>query len=166
MARRAAAPDTTMPSARALAGAAMVAWAVLGEDASFSRLKDRLRHQAAEEPLDTVIGTVLAASLLFHRAEHAHNPQCATFWDAVLYVATSLSVGYSAFHPVTAAGKAIAAALQTVGPAMAAAALDAPRGGPADGANGANADLGQQIVSRLDAILAVLRERVPLAPRA
>ena len=59
-------------------------------------------------------------------AEHESNPRCATYWDSVLYVATSLSVGFDDVFPRTSAGNAIAAAVQTFGPAMSAASLSPP----------------------------------------
>jgi voltage-gated potassium channel len=57
-----------------------------------------------------------------------HNPSVKTYWDALHYVSTSLSVGYANIFPVTQAGKAIGAVVQMLGPALSARALerDAP----------------------------------------
>ncbi|HYV66152.1 MAG TPA: ion channel [Myxococcales bacterium] len=67
---------------------------------------------------------VCAASALFLCAEEGHNPSVRTFWDALHYVSTSLSVGYANIYPVTQAGKAIGAVVQMVGPALSSRALD------------------------------------------
>jgi len=47
-----------------------------------------------------------------------------TYWDALHYVSTSLSVGYANIFPVTPAGKAIGAVVQMLGPALSSRALD------------------------------------------
>jgi hypothetical protein len=67
---------------------------------------------------------VSAAAVLFLCAEEGHNPSVRTYWDALHYVSTSLSVGYANIFPVTQAGKAIGALVQMVGPALSAKALD------------------------------------------
>lgn len=90
----------------------------------------------------------------FYWAEAGANPRVTTYWDALHYVTTALSVGYANIFPVTPIGKVIGALVMTVGPALSARALDhAPRamGGESDGA--AVALLG----AKLDAILAELR---------
>ena len=51
--------------------------------------------------------TDLRERLLFYWAESGANPSVQTYWDAVHYIATSLSVGYANIFPVTQAGKAI-----------------------------------------------------------
>jgi hypothetical protein len=73
---------------------------------------------------------VSAAAVLFLCAEEGHNPSVRTYWDAVHYVSTSLSVGYANVFPVTQAGKAIGALVQMVGPALSAKALDAEGASP------------------------------------
>jgi hypothetical protein len=75
----------------------------------------------AEEMTDFVC----AAAALFYAAEEGHNPSVKTFWDALHYISTSLSVGYANIFPVTQAGKAIGALVQMVGPALSSKALDA-----------------------------------------
>ncbi|HUJ25415.1 MAG TPA: ion channel [Myxococcales bacterium] len=67
---------------------------------------------------------VCAAAALFYCAEEGHNPSVRTFWDALHYISTSLSVGYANIFPVTQAGKAIGAVVQMVGPALSSKALD------------------------------------------
>ena len=67
---------------------------------------------------------VCAAAALFLCAEEGHNPSVKTYWDALHYVSTSLSVGYANIFPVTPAGKAIGAVVQMLGPALSSKALD------------------------------------------
>jgi len=67
---------------------------------------------------------VCTAAALFLCAEEGHNPSVKTYWDALHYVSTSLSVGYANIFPVTQAGKAIGAVVQMLGPALSARALD------------------------------------------
>jgi hypothetical protein len=120
-----------------------------GRDA-IARLKGGLRERYADDPMGTTVATVLVASWLFYRAERGHNPKVKTLHDAILYVATNLSVGFTDIHATTAAGKTIASALVTFGPAMAARILDEP-----GAAKQSRADT-QAIVERLDRILDVL----------
>lgn len=114
------------------------------------RAKARLREGYEADPMGTTVQTVLVASYLFYRAEHGHNPKVTSFYDALVYVSTNLSVGYCDIFATTPAGKAIGSALMTVGPAMAARALDAPAGSGADT---------RAVVERLDRILAALEAR-------
>jgi hypothetical protein len=76
--------------------------------------------------LEQLTEFVSQTAVLFYLAEQGQNPAVQTYWDALHYVATSLSVGYANIFPVTAAGKAIGAAVQMVGPALSAKALERP----------------------------------------
>ena len=122
----------------------------LGRDA-IARLKGGLREKYASDPMGGTITTVLVASWLFYRAERGQNPKVKSFYDALVYVATNLSVGYSDIHANTPAGKTIGSALMTFGPAMATRILDEP-----DAAQKSRAE-NQAIVDRLDRILEVLQ---------
>ena len=91
-------------------------------------------------------------SALFYWAEAGANPMVRSYWDALHYISTALSVGYANLFPVTALGKAIGSVVMTIGPAMSARALDtSPR--PATELDGSTALLAE----KLDAILAELR---------
>jgi hypothetical protein len=57
-------------------------------------------------------------------AERDENPKVTSYWDALVFVSTCLSVGYADVFARTPAGKAIAAAIMTFGPALSGAALD------------------------------------------
>jgi hypothetical protein len=88
--------------------------------------KRALRDAVSRDPIDALVVTCLGSAWLFYVAEKDQNERVNTFWDALVFVTTSLSVGYANVFAVTPAGKAIASALNTIGPTMAARALDAP----------------------------------------
>lgn len=120
-----------------------------GRDA-LARLKTGIREKYADDPMGSTVTTVLVASWLFYRAERDHNPKVKSFYDALVYVSTNLSVGYSDIFAKTPAGKSIGTALMTFGPAMAAGLLEEP-----GAAKKSDADT-RAVVERLDRILAVL----------
>ncbi|MBX3206603.1 MAG: two pore domain potassium channel family protein [Labilithrix sp.] len=120
---------------------------------AIARLKSGVREKYAEDPMGSTVTTVLVASWLFYRAERGHNPKVRTFYDALLYVSTNLSVGYSDIFAKTPEGKTIGSALMTFGPAMAAGVLGEP-----GAAKKSDADA-EAVVERLDRILAVLEQR-------
>jgi hypothetical protein len=109
--------------------------------------KGRIRERFAADPMGSVVTTVLGAAYLFYKAEKGHNPKVNTYYDALVYVSTNLSVGYSDIFARTSAGKAIGTALMTYGPAMSSQILDAPSSAqPAT----------NEVTERLDKILAAL----------
>jgi hypothetical protein len=130
-----------------------------GRDA-LTRVKDGVRTKFKDDPMGTTVTTVLLASWLFYKAEVGHNPKVTTFYDALVYVTTSFSVGYSDIFARTETGKVIGSALMTIGPAMAAGFLDEP-GKPQKEEEDARA-----VVDRLDRILAVLEKRASVAAPA
>jgi len=115
----------------------------------WNQTKDRLREAIAKDPLDALAITVAGGALLFWIAERDQNPRCRRFEDALVFISTCLNVGYAQVFAVTPAGKAIATAVMTVGPAMAAAALNPPRR--------QEEEASREIASKLDAILQELR---------
>ncbi len=80
------------------------------------------------DPIDSIAVTVLGGAYLFYLAEKGRNPKCTSYWDALVFISTSISVGYDDVFARTDAGKAIASFVMTFGPALAAAALDPPAG--------------------------------------
>jgi hypothetical protein len=103
-------------------------------------------------PTEELAVLVSWGAALFYWAEAVANPSVRTYWDALHYVTTALSVGYANIFPVTALGKTIASVVMTIGPALSARALDqGPRAGE-DGAAGTAV-----LAEKLDAILAELR---------
>lgn len=120
-----------------------------GRDA-LAKLKSGLREKYSDDPIGSTVTTVLVASWLFYRAERDHNPKVKSFYDALIYVSTNLSVGYSDIFAKTQAGKTIGSALMTFGPAMATGVLDEP-----GAAKKSEADT-RAVVERLDRILAAI----------
>jgi voltage-gated potassium channel len=84
------------------------------------------REKQAEDPMKAVAFTVLAGAAAFYAAEREHNPKINSFYDALIYVSTNLSVGYSDVFAETEAGKAIGSALMAYGPALASRVFDLP----------------------------------------
>jgi len=125
----------------------------------WNQIKTGLREAAAKDPLDALATTVLGGSLLFWLAERDVNPDCRRFEDALVFVSTCLSVGYAKVFAVTPAGKAIATALMSIGPALAATAL-----APPSRVGAQEVDPSAAIVSKLDAILDELRRARPPTP--
>jgi hypothetical protein len=114
--------------------------------------KLKLRQGFTDDPMGTTATTVLVASWLFYKAEKGHNPKVNSFYDALVFVSTNLSVGSIELPAKTSAGKAIGTALMTVGPSMATRFMDEPGHGDSDATSRA-------IVERLDKILEALEKR-------
>jgi|SRR6188768_1205996 len=127
-----------------------------------NRLHEKLRDYQAREPANAILVTALASAAAFYVAERGRNPKVTSFYDALVFAATNLSVGYSDIFAKTPGGKAIGALLMTYGPALATRALDPP-GAPTPSApvphSGVSAAAVERIAASLDAILAELRAR-------
>jgi voltage-gated potassium channel len=132
-----------------------LAGASTGAVASYESLKQGLKAAVARDPFDATVATVIGGSFLFYVAEKGHNPKVETYWDALVFISTCLSVGYADIFARTPAGKAIASAIMTFGPAMSGALLDGPGGQPVE--SDGLLRVQHAIVDKLDAILAELR---------
>lgn len=95
----------------------------LGIDLPESSPLDALAKLIEQSPAKTSLGIVAASAVLFYRVERDFNPKVNDIYDALLYCATCLNVGYAEVHPRTPMGKIIGTILQTYGPALAARAL-------------------------------------------
>jgi voltage-gated potassium channel len=126
---------------------------------SYDALKRSARDAAARDPMDAILVTVLGGAFLFFQAEKGHNPKVTSYLDALVYVSTCVSVGYSDIFARTPTGKAIASALMTFGPALAAAALVAPAGdgAPAPATDPRLLEVQRLMCDKLDAILGELK---------
>ena len=125
--------------------------------ADYEATKTKLRELVAKDPIDSLLATVLGGGLLFYALERDKNPRCNTYWDAVLYVATSLSVGYDDVFPKTQSGNALAALIQTFGPALASNAFTPPASAPAPVQTGDELlAVNKAILARLDQIATLL----------
>jgi hypothetical protein len=145
--RQAATPAVAI--AAALAGSA-------GGDRPYASLKDGLRSAIARDPFDAMIVMVFGGALLFYLAEAGRNPKVQSYWDALVFVSTCASVGYADVFARTPAGKAIASAVMTVGPALSGAMLETPGERPLSPEVVA---LHRTLVEKLDAVLTELRRR-------
>ncbi len=103
---------------------------------------------APASPTDELSALVAWAAALFFWAEEGRNESVRTYWDALHYIATSLSVGYANIFPVTPLGKTIGAVVMMVGPALSARALDARPG---------ESEAAAAVADKLDQILVELR---------
>ena len=139
------------------AAALAVAGALAGSGlSSYGELKATLKEAMAKDPFDATVITVVAGAFLFYLAERGKNPKVRTYWDALVFISTCLSVGYADIFARTPAGQAIASAVMTFGPAMSGAIFE-PRGAPAPEPSAEMIAVQQAIVDKLDAILAELR---------
>src|SRR5580693_3859307 len=85
------------PDAAALSALGLLAKGLLaqqGGDLSWSTAKRGVREALLRDPLDSLAVMVLGGSYLFYLAEKEQNPKCASFFDALTFVTTCLSVGY------------------------------------------------------------------------
>ncbi len=111
------------------------------------------------DPLESLAAVVLGGSYLFYLAEKGRNPKVQSFWDALNFIATSLSVGYDDVYAQTDAGKALASFVMTFGPALSAAALDPPASevpAPTATVSPESLEVQRAILERLTAIQAAL----------
>jgi hypothetical protein len=89
-------------------------------------LEHKLIHLLTDNPLEANVAFLLASSAAFYQAEVGFNPKINTFIDAVYYISTCLAVGYADIFAETQRGRAIAALVMLVGPALTAELLDPP----------------------------------------
>ncbi len=129
-----------------------------GRGHEYESIKREIRSAIAKDPFDATLVTVFGSAFLFYLAEKGQNPKVESYWDALLFISTCLSVGYADVFARTPAGKAIASAIMTIGPALSGAMLEDPAAGKASEAAEAIA-LQQAIVGKLGEILAELRSR-------
>lgn len=153
-----ASPDPDAAALSALKQIALGLAGARGGDLSYGTMKRGLREAVRRDPVDAILVTVLGGAYLFYLVEKGKNPKCESFWDALVFVSTALSVGYDDVFARTDAGKAIASFIMTFGPALAAAALDPPAGEEAAAPAAPEAlEVQRAILERLDAILGELR---------
>ncbi len=104
-------------------------------------------------PLESLALLVGTGAALLYWAESGRNEKIRTYWDALHYLATSVSVGYATIFPETPLGKTIGSLAMTIGPALSARALDVTERPAAPGLSPSDAVL----AGKLDEILAELR---------
>lgn len=120
--------------------------------------KSDLREALVKDPIESAMMAILVGSYAFYQAEKGINPKVVTFGDALVFISTSMSVGYSDIFPRTERGKIIASAIQTFGPSMTARLLDPPSKQEEDEKRAAQ-QTQEAILHKLDAILEALKAR-------
>jgi hypothetical protein len=148
------------PDAAALTALGRIAAGLLsqpGGDLGWGTMKQGLRDGMMRDPLDSLAAIVLGGSYLFYVAEKGKNPKCASFWDALTFITTCLSVGYDDLFARTDAGKAIASFVMTFGPAVSGAVFEPPAAEKAR-AEGEALAVQKAILARLDAIHEALQK--------
>lgn len=120
----------------------------------------RGRDLLNRNPLESLVALVAGGAAVYYAAERGRNDKVNTYWDALEYVATCASVGYSNIFPNTPLGKIVASLLFLVGPNLSARALDPPQPPqePAVGAAPAELAGDANVVAKLDELLAELRK--------
>lgn len=141
------------------------------ESIEYASLKQDLRRWAKDDPIDALVATVLGGGIAFYLAEQGKNPNCATPWDGILYIATCLSVGYDNLFPTTPTGHVLASLVQTFGPALSGMAFDTPASEARAEADATRAEarseaddaaaVNRAILARLDDIVRLLGETKP-----
>jgi voltage-gated potassium channel len=159
-AKASAGETASLDASAALALVLSLAGGTGGGEAPYGSLKNGLRAAIASDPFDATVVTVLGGAFLFYVAEKGENPKVTSYWDALVFISTCLSVGYADIFAKTPAGKAIASAVMTFGPAMSGALLEPPARPEGEEPRAAPPELLQvqnAIVDKLDAILGELR---------
>lgn len=123
-----------------------------------NEVPEKLRSLHARGPMPAALAAVASAAMAYYAAERSRNPKLSSLYDALLYASAKVSGGSAGGEPVTPAGKLIASALMTLGPALAAEALRAPAASAAKPVAGDPAAL-DQVVQKLELILQELRTR-------
>jgi hypothetical protein len=139
-------------------GALLLAAQGSGSQRPVADFNEKLRKLQADDPMTAITATVLVSAAAFYALERGKNPKVRSFYDALVYVSTNLSVGFSDIFAQTPLGKVLGSALMTWGPALATRAFDPPLPEPSMPPPAPGIAAGD-IVQRLDAILQELRAR-------
>jgi hypothetical protein len=136
--------------------AVLASLATTNGETSYDAWKKSLKGAVSRDPFDALVVMVVGGAFLFYLAERGKNPKVNSYVDALLFLSTCVSVGYADVFACTPAGKAIASAVMTFGPAMSGGIFDAA---PSSEATSTPELLAVQkaIVDKLDAILVELR---------
>lgn len=126
----------------------------------YGRIKQEIRDAVHRDPMDAAAVTVLGGAWLFFLAERGHNPKILSYWDSLVFVSTSLSVGYADSFARTPAGKALASALMTFGPALSARFFDVPSPGGAVPPGGAPREESADLTPEMLRVQTVIAEKL------
>jgi len=86
----------------------------------------RLLDWIDTNPMDASLEILGVASWAFYQADKDYNPKIKSYVDAFYYISTCASVGYADIFAVTQAGRAIAALVMIIGPALTSNSLSRP----------------------------------------
>ncbi len=149
-------PDLPAVDDAAILGVLASLVASAGAETSYASWKRGLKAAVSSDPFDALVVTVVGGAFLFYLAEKDRNPKVRSYVDALVFLSTCVSVGYADVFACTPAGKAIASAVMTFGPAMSGAIFD-DRGGDGAVASPEMLAIQRAIVDKLDAILGEMR---------
>lgn len=131
---------------------------------ALQEFKNKLQDFAVDNPAEALLGVVTGAAWVFYQAEKDSHDECNTYVDALHYISTCLSVGYSPVQPRTQTGRLVSAIVMSIGPSLSAWMLEGRLVArqqaevPAPPAAAAPPDF-SPVVDRLDAILQELKEQ-------
>lgn len=114
------------------------------------------RDLMVRNPMESLLALVFGGAALYYLAERQRNEKVQTYWDALEYVSTSASVGYSNIFPSTPIGKIVATAAFLFGPTLTSRALDPPATEASAAAPQSSAD-SQALLAKLEQILSELK---------
>ena len=98
-------------------------FALLGQKDDYEK---RFLDWVNANPLEANTEFLGLTAWAFYQAEKGVNPKIQTYIDSFYYISTCASVGYSDIFAVTQTGRAIAALVMMLGPALTNKALDHP----------------------------------------
>lgn len=121
---------------------------------TIAEYRDCGRDVMTAHPLESLLALVFGGAAVYYLAERGRNHKVNHYWDALEFVSTCASVGYSNIFPNTPVGKIVASALFLIGPTLTARALNPP-GSPEPINEPPSYD--PAVVARLEEILQELR---------
>jgi Ion channel len=86
--------------------------------------QDKFLDWLERDPMDANLEFLGIAAWVFYQAEKGVNPKVKTYIDAFYYISTCASVGYADIFAATQTGRAVAALVMIVGPALTQKSLD------------------------------------------
>ena len=120
----------------------------------FRSWEDKASELTTRKPFESLMLMLIGGSVIFYRAENEVNPKVKTFWDALNFISTCASVGYSDIFARTSTGKLVSSIVMTLGPALTSRVFDRNENTSSE----QNPQL-QAVLEKLDAILIELRSQ-------
>ena len=114
-------------------------------------------------PLESLLALVVGGAAVYYVAERGRSSRMNTYWDALEYVSTCASVGYSNIFPETPLGKLVASALFLVGPTLTGQALQPAKSATTSDSPHSISHETAELAGKLDAILLELKRIADLS---